>query len=208
MSVPRWKDQRQGQATPQRRANSKRSMSALPELPERQRVRQGNVQTPISTSGHRSTSTSGFSSSSRGGSQSPPSVNFGPLSVIYGDLNNLLKLRTNFKFTALSSRLPNRLVGHFGADLNLQQQSLTPAARLQCEVHCFLTCLFSWQLCLRPRVITSTHFLMLQIVRNDKYLGLLQADTSGISYKRPIRFSKGDFSCEVAPKVGCSWQGM
>ena len=104
-------------------------MPPLPELPERQRARQGNGQTHTSRSGH--TSTSGFTPSKIGSSESPVSVSF-------GDLNNLLRLRTKFEFTRLSSRLPKRLVGHVGADLNLQQQSITPAVKLQYEVQYYL----------------------------------------------------------------------
>ena len=100
-------------------------MPPLPQLPERQRARQGNGQTHTSGSDH--TSTSGFTPSKTG-------ISAGPVSVSFGDLNNLLRLRTKFDFTRLSSRLPKRLEGHVGADLNLQKQSITTAVKLQYEV--------------------------------------------------------------------------
>ncbi len=55
------------------------------------------------------------------------SSNKNPLAVHFGGLQNLLRLRTNYRFN-------EKLSGQVGADLNLQQQSVFPAATLQYEV--------------------------------------------------------------------------
>ena len=48
--------------------------------------------------------------------------------------------------------------------------------------------------------------MLLKIVKDDKKFGLLQADTTSVSYRRPITFQKRDFSCSVTPFAGYSWQ--
>ncbi len=50
-----------------------------------------------------------------------------PLAVHLGGLQNLLRLRTNYRFN-------EKLSCQVGADLNLQQQSVFPAGTLQYEV--------------------------------------------------------------------------
>lgn len=54
-------------------------------------------------------------------------TNKNPLAVHFGGLQNLLRLRTKYSFN-------EKLSGQIGADLNLQQQSVFPAATLQYEV--------------------------------------------------------------------------
>ena len=66
----------------------------------------------------------------RSGNGHPHTSNFGsksPLGFHFGGLQNLLKLRTAFKFN-------DRLSGLIGADLNVQQQTAFPVAVLQYEV--------------------------------------------------------------------------
>ncbi|KAL0035542.1 hypothetical protein WJX77_011400 [Trebouxia sp. C0004] len=53
--------------------------------------------------------------------------NTSPLAVHLGGLQNLLRLRTNYRFN-------EKLSGQVGADLNLQQQSVFPAGTLQYEI--------------------------------------------------------------------------
>ncbi len=53
--------------------------------------------------------------------------NSNPLAVHLGGLQNLLRLRTNYRFN-------EKLSCQIGADLNLQQQSVFPAGTLQYEV--------------------------------------------------------------------------
>lgn len=98
-------------------------------------------------------------------------TNKNPLAVHFGGLQNLLRLRTKYSFN-------EKLSGQIGADLNLQQQSVFPAATLQYE-----------------------------IIAKDKHWGALQATTQGVSYRKGITLQRKDATCKVTGKVGYTFQG-
>lgn len=65
--------------------------------------------------------------SGNGHSQKKVSLPFLPVDVNFTGLQNLLRLRTDYRYN-------DRIAAELGADFNIQQQSVFPAATLQFEV--------------------------------------------------------------------------
>ena len=121
-----------------------------------------------------------------------------PLAFHLGGLQNLLKLRTTYRFN-------ERLSGLIGADLNVQQQTAFPVATLQYEV-----CLASASItdeALSLRAAPSFDYSM-QVIAKGRHWGALQATTKGLAIQKSFTLQKKDLSCKITPKVGYTFQGM
>ena len=121
-----------------------------------------------------------------------------PLAFHLGGLQNLLKLRTTYRFN-------ERLSGLIGADLNLQQQTAFPVATLQYEVRLTPASITDKAVSLwaAPRFQNSV-----QVIAKGRHWGALQATSKGLSIQKSFAVQKKDFSCKITPKVGYTFQGM
>ena len=119
-----------------------------------------------------------------------------PLAFHLGGLQNLLKLRTTYKFN-------ERLSGLIGADLNVQQQSAFPVATLQYEVRLSSASIDGKAINLGALSFEKS----VQVIAKGRHWGALQATTKGLAFKKTLRLQKKDFSCEITPKAGYTFQG-
>ena len=121
-----------------------------------------------------------------------------PLAVHLGGLQNLLKLRTTYRFN-------ERLSGLIGADLNVQQQTAFPVATLQYEVRLtpagFTDKAVS--LCAAPMFQN-----FLQVIAKGRHWGAIQATSKGLAIQKSFTLQKKDFSCKITPKAGYTFQGV
>ena len=100
-----------------------------------------------------------------------------PFAVHFGDLQNQLRLRTQYSFN-------EKLSCQVGVDLNLQQQSIFPVATLQYEVHMSNTQRLY-------RASPTLHKLRCEIRCRSS-----QRTSTGASCKRATRVSRTrDLSC-------------
>lgn len=146
-----------------------------------------------------------MSKSGNGHSRNKISLPFLPVDVHFAGLQNLLRLRTDYKYN-------NRLAAEIGADFNIQQQSVFPAAILQYEV------CSQGQLKLVPQLVNSrlglpkqfsnTSMLHLQVVAKNRHWGALQATTQGLNFRKTFTIQRKQASCSVTGKLGYSFEGL